>query len=159
MYLLYSLGTFLLLLLGTTVNISVDGRLILNFNQMANFCDLSTLLFLLVPCTLMLFCTNTVKDFWKAFLLMSHTHSAPATQYRRCFHTVKAILYTAISAGMLRATIAAVNLFHYMDTDVASQVGRTTSVVILSIFYPLVLCIFLLPVILSMKNAVENTNR
>lgn len=158
MYLIYLLGTFVLLFIGVTASF-IDGQVHIDFAQIANYCDLSTFLFILIFCLLILLCTKSFKDFGTAFLLMSRNRKSTTEQYQRCYHAVKAVAITSIAAGGLRIVYTLVNLFRSMDGSVVSLVGYATITSLLSVFYPLVICILLIPVALSMKNAVKHLNR
>lgn len=158
MYLIYLLGTFVLLFVGVTASF-IDGQFHIDFAQIANYCDLSTFLFILIFCLLILLCTKSFKDFGTAFLLMSRNRKATDEQYQRCYHAVKAVAITSITAGGLHIVYTLVNLFRSMDSSIVSLVGYATITSLLSVFYPLVICILLIPVALSMKNAVKHFNR
>lgn len=154
MYVLYVFGSCLLLYLGSIFRVSA-GSIHIVPSRIANFLDVRAFLFVLLFCLLVLLGMRAIQDFRKAISLMVRGGSASAAQYRQCARVVKAVMHTAVASGAAYAVIQAINLLQAMDLSSRSSVGPSAVSALLSIFYAAVICVLLIPVVLTMKKGAD----
>lgn len=146
MYYLIYLASMFLFLIGAACSSSAAYPLHFYPAQLLNYIDLRSFIFILAPCLLVLFCTKSFQNFGHAFLYMLGKKS---TFTKDSMHSVTAVMLTSVVAGTIHAIIVIICLLRSMDPKGISYVGSSVHIALLSFLYPLILCMILLPVLLS----------
>lgn len=134
----------------------------MGFSNLSNFRDSTTMIFLLIPCLLMLFCTKSLKSFGECFLLPFGKRNYSLLQYKRCLQSLKIVVSTSFISGLICFMISIVNMLKFYGLSDSSepllvQVGLDMSVAILPLYYVLVICILLLPLHFMLKQDMMNS--
>ena len=119
-----------------------------------NFVDQMTLRFVAVPCILMLFCTKSFRAFGRAFLFAFGKRDQEISKYQESAQSVKMVMVTAHVFGMVCFLIGMINAIRFTDwssPDCFGWLCMDLSVAVLSLFYPLFICMILLPVFFMLK--------
>lgn len=145
-YIIYIVGIILFLLNGIGVS------------NLSSFRDNITLVLVVIPCLLMLFCTKSFKPFGECFLFTFGKRNYSLPQCRRCLQSVKMVISTAVVSGIICFMISAINMLcsPYRVSGSLEEVGLDLSVAMLSLFYVFIICIMLLPLYFIMKQYVMN---
>lgn len=140
-YIIYLIGIAVFLIKG------------IGFANLAGFIDSITLILVLFPCFLMLFCTKSFQPFGECFLFMFSKKNYPLLQCERCLQSIKMVISTAAISGMICFMIGIVNTLRsiYISPDSLDILGANISVCLLSLFYVLLVCILLLPLHFILK--------
>lgn len=113
-----------------------------------NFVDMATLELILLPCILALFCTRSCSSFGRAFLFAFGKRGHSLSQYRESLWAVKIVALTASASGSLCFIIGFVNgarSYDWSSVDAIPRLVMNLSVAILSLFYPALIALLLLP--------------
>lgn len=105
-----------------------------------------------------LFCTKSFKAFGRAFLFVVGKRGNSLAAYKESLHAVRMVMSISAVFGGLRFLIGLMNCIR--STDLSSMEGfgwvlRGASVAILSLFYPLLICVILMPVYFMLKKHIE----
>ncbi len=147
LYIVYVIAVLIYLLEG----IGLSRRLIC-------FVDGTSFWFILIPCLLVLICTRSLKDFGSAFLLLFEKGDTSLTQYKKSLWAIKTTLMTAVISGGICFFIGMINSFRSFDatyTDALYWLILDASVAMISLLYPLVLLLLLLPLYLLLKKRIS----
>lgn len=116
--------------------------------NLTNFMDGYTLGFVLIPCGLVLLCTRSLKAFGKAFLLVFGKGDVPLISYKESLLALRIVMSTSCVFGGLGFIIGMINCIRSTDFSEAYAfvwIAQGGAVAMLSIFYPLLVCVVLLP--------------
>lgn len=114
-----------------------------------NYLDIYTLGFVLLPCVLVLLCTGSLKAFGRAFLLIFGKGDSSLISYKKSAQAVRIVILTAGvfgGIGFIAEMINSVRSLNFSSPDAYGWLLRDASVSMLSLFYPLLICVILLPV-------------
>lgn len=142
-YMIYLLLIFIYIICGIGV-----GR------NLSSFIDVITLAYTVLPCILVLSCTRSLRAFGSAFSFALGQKTPDLPQSRDALRSVKMTWITAVLFGSLCFMIGMVNSISHLDlsaADLGAYFLRDLSVAILSLFYPALICIILLPVYFLLK--------
>lgn len=122
------------------------------------FYDSFTLMFVLLPCAWILFCTKSFKAFGRAFLFVVGKRGNSLAAYKESLLAVRMVMAISAVFGGLGFLIGMINCIRH--TDLSSMEGfvwvlRGVSVAMLSLFYPLLICVVLMPVYFMLKKHIE----
>ncbi|MCI9602732.1 MAG: hypothetical protein HFH19_00620 [Ruminococcus sp.] len=130
------------------------------FGTLLNYMDGFTGMFVLVPCVLILFCTQSFKAFGRAFLFAFGKRDGSVVSYRGSLLAVKMVMGISGLFGFLGFLIGMSSSIRSMeDLSSIESLGWLTldlSVAIISLVYPLLICIILLPVCFMLKKHLTN---
>lgn len=127
-----------------------------------NFWDSFTLEFILIPCGLILLCTKSLKAFGRAFLLAFGKGDAPLSSYRESLLSVRMVMSTAPVFGGIGFIIGMSNCIRSMDfsaPDAFVWILRGAAAAMVSLLYPLLICVILLPLCFMLKKHIDEKNR
>lgn len=145
-YIIYLLGTGLIFILANGFHRSVT-----------NYIDPTTFLLIVLSCIFVLFCTKSMKAFGRTFLIAFGRKDYVSLQYRESLQSVKMVICTAAAWGALFFIIGSIKCFRYMQIssfDDISVILKSITVALLSLFYPLFICIILMPLYFGLKKHV-----
>lgn len=141
-YIIYLIGIVLLLVKG------------IGTSNLAGFRDSTSLLCVVLPGLLMLFCTKSLKSFGECFLFMFGKRNYSLLQCRRCLQSIKMFILSSVISGFIGLMISIKNILTLLDSF--EMLGLNIGVAILTIFYVLIIVILLLPVIVMLKLHIMN---
>lgn len=147
-YTIYLLGVGFLLVMGIGFH-----------RNLMDYMDSFTLLFVLLPCVLVLFCTKSLKAFGEAFLYAFGKEGSTLISYKRNLQAVKMVIITSSVFGGLGFIIGMINSIHSLNFTSGDAFGKIiidTAPAALSLFYPLLVCAILVPVYFIIKNRQNN---
>lgn len=141
-YALYLVGIVIYLVRGTGGNFS-------------DFADQITGMYILTPCILMLFCTKSFRAFGRGVLFAFGRKEVSLVQCRESLQSVWMMILTAVVSGMLCFFIGMINSCRSLAVGWSSADSvwllLDTAVAMLSLFYPMVVCLIFLPVFFLLK--------
>ncbi|MCI9227047.1 MAG: hypothetical protein HFG86_03350 [Dorea sp.] len=123
--------------------------------NLVNYMDGFTLLFVLVPCILILFSTGSLKAFGRAFLFAFGKRGGLTVSYKESLLAVRMVM--AVSAifgflGFLIGTSASIrSIKDFSTVESLGWIVRDLLVSMISLIYPLLIWVILLPVCLMLK--------
>lgn len=123
-----------------------------------DFVDTITFIYVLAPSVLMLFCTRSFKDFGCAVLFAFGKKDISFSQCEKSLQAVKMVLITILLAGGVCFSISIINCLRSINWVTFEDLGWTVlniSVAMISVFYPMVLCLLLLPVYYLLKKEIK----
>ncbi len=128
----------------------------ISWGRMVNYVDSITFEFVVLPCILMLFCTRSFPAFGRGLLFAfgKRDHSS-LQQYQESLSSVKMVMLTSVIFGCVCFVIGTINSICSLEWSSMDSIGwfcRDLAVAMISLFYPLVICIILLPVYFLLKN-------
>ncbi len=148
LYMIYLVGAIFLLMNG------------IGFDRFfANYLDIYTLGFVLLPCVLVLFCTGSLKAFGRAFLLIFGRGDTSLISYEESTQAVRMVMLTAGVFGGIGFIAGMINSIRSLDFSLPDVYGwflRDASTAMLSLFYPLLVCVILLPVCYMLNRHIED---
>lgn len=127
--------------------------------DLAPFIDTITLTYTLFPCFLVLWCTKSLKPFGRAFLYAFGKREQTLSEARESLSSVKMAAITSVLFGALCFMIGTINCFRHFDfTQIGdmSQLLADATVLTLSLFYPALICVILLPVYFLLKKHIRS---
>lgn len=152
MYGLVAISTCALLAMLSIVTLLISG---IGFqNSLMNYFDSFTLMFVLLPCAWILFYTRSFKAFGRAFLFAVGRRGNSIAAYRESLYAVSMVMAISSVFGCLGFIIGMLNCIRSTDLSSIEGVGwviQSTSVAMLSLFYPLLICVVLLPIYFMLK--------
>ncbi len=121
-----------------------------------DFIDQITGIYILAPCALVLLCTKSFPAFLRSFRLALGKKDVAQEQYEESLQTVRMVMFAALLSGGLCFLIGTINScrslsFEQNLTDSMVWLLLDTTVAMLSLFYPLTLCLLLLPLPFLLK--------
>lgn len=122
----------------------------------ADFIDQLTGIYILAPCALVLLCTKSFPAFLRSFRLALSKKDGAQEQYEESLQTVRMVMFAALLSGGLCFLIGTINSWRSLSlgqslTDYMAWLLLDTTVAMLSLFYPLTLCLLLLPLPFLLK--------
>lgn len=123
-----------------------------------NYYDSFTLMFVLLPCVWILFYTKSFKAFGRALLFAAGRRGNSMPAYRESLHAVSMVMVISSVFGCLGFIIGMINCSRSADLSYMEGIGdviRCLAVVMLSLFYPLLICVILLPIYFMLKKHIE----
>ena len=144
-YGLYLIGMACFLYLGEVFS---DG--VLHIANIYRFVDMATLAVIVVPCALLLLCTQSFGAFRDALLFMVGKKEASAAQCRKSLDCLKGVVCMACLSGGVWAVISTIKFLFELTGPEA--LGPFVVLVCLALLYPLFIALILLPVMLFLKN-------
>lgn len=156
MYALVALSTCAVLAILSIILFLING---IGFqNDLMNYFDSFTLMFVLLPCVWILLYTRSFKAFGRAFLFAFGKRGNSIAAYRESLHAVRMVMAISTVFGCLGFIIGMINCI--CSTDFSSIEGfgwliRCVSVAMLSLFYPLLFCVILLPIYFMLKKHID----
>lgn len=123
-------------------------------DRMFNYMDSTTLMFVLFPSVLTLFYTKSYKAFGNAFLFAFGKKTDSADSYKESLQAVKMVMVTSSVFGCLGFMIGMFNSIRSKDfasPEALHWVLQDLTVAMLSLLYPLLICVILLPVWFILK--------
>lgn len=142
-YMIYLLLIFIYIICGTGVG-----------QNLTSFIDVITLVYTVFPCVLILICTRSLRTFGSAFSFALGKRTPDLSQSKAALRSVKMTGLTAVLFGSLCFMIGTINSIRHLDpstADLGVYLLRDLSVAMLSLFYPVLVCIILLPVYFLLK--------
>lgn len=134
----------------------------IGFSNLPNFLGSFTLIFVLFPCFMMLFCTKSLKSFGKCFLFTFGKKNDTLLQCKKCLQSVKMVFLTSAISGTIGFFISIVNMLrsytisNHPDPLRLVEVGLSDlSVALLPIFDALIICFLLLPLYFMLKRSLQ----
>ena len=127
-------------------------------NSFMNYYDSFTLVFVLLPCLWILFYTKSFRAFGRALLFAVGKRGNSIAAYRESYHAVSMIIAISTVFGCLGFIIGMINCIRSAALSSIEGIGNvicSLSVAMLSLFYPLLLCVILLPVYFMLKKHIE----
>lgn len=121
-----------------------------------DFIDQITGIYILAPCALVLLCTKSFPAFLRSFRLALSKKDGAQEQYEESLQTVRMVMFAALLSGGLCFLIGTINSWRSLSlgqslTDRLAWLLLDTTVAMLSLFYPLTLCLLLLPLPFLLK--------
>ena len=143
----------LLLLVGILMENPITSfGLLVDYSNLLFYFDLPTILFVAVPCVLLVGCFGFWKDLVNAFPLAFGRGEPAAAQCRKSAGSLGALLAAAFIGGGAHGILVALNGLGAYDPAAGLQpLLVVAGLVGLSFFYPLLLLLALLPVWVSLK--------
>lgn len=129
--------------------------------NLTNFMDGYTLGFVLIPCGLVLLCTRSLKAFGRAFLLAFGKGDEPLISYKESLLAIRMVMNTSRVFGGLGFLIGMTNCIrstNFSETYAFAWVTQGAAVAMLSIFYPLLVCVVLLPFYYMLQKHITQKN-
>ena len=126
-------------------------------NLFSHFFDGATLIFVLLPCIVVLFCTGQLKAFGRSFLLIFGKKSASVSECRESAASVKTAGTITVIFGMMGFIIGMINglsSVSHMASDMEYGIARDAAVALVSPFYASVVCAALLPLYFIIKKRI-----
>lgn len=126
----------------------------ISWNRIVNYVDTITLEFVVLPCILMLFCTRSFPAFGRGFLFAFGKRDYSSRQYRESLSSVKMVMLTSVIFGSVCFVIGTINGICSLEWSSADSIGwfcLNLAVAMISLFYPLLICVILLPVYFLLK--------
>lgn len=145
-YMIYLLLIFIYIICGIGVGQSLD-----------SFIDTTTLAYTVFPCVLILICTRSLRAFGSAFSFALGRRTPDLPRSEAALRSVKMTGLTALLSGALCSMIGTINCIRHLDPstadlgDLSVYFLQDLSVAMLSLFYPVLICIVLLPVYFLLK--------
>ena len=127
-----------------------------------DYIDPVTFLLIALSCILVLFCTKSMKAFGRSFLMVMGSKDYESSQYQESLQSLKMVIYTAAVWGALCFIIGNINCFRLMQIssfDDISVLLKSITVAMLSLFYPLFVCIILMPLYFGLKKHILENGR
>lgn len=153
-YTIYLGGMFLLLYGAACFGFTAHSLVFIPY-QFVNFTDLTSFLFISIPCLLVLLCTKSFRAFGRSFLLMFGKKCAIA---KDSLYALVTVMVTAVIAGIIHSIIRILNTAHNMDLEGRLSILPNDMLVsLLSPLYALVLCLILFPVLIAVWRHVHTT--
>lgn len=153
-YIIYLVCMFLLLYGAACIRYTAHS-LIFVPSQLLNFIDLRSFVFLLIPCLLVLFCTKSFRSFGRSFLFMSGKKCAVA---KDSLYALVTVMVTAVIAGIIHSITLILNFAYNMNLESGLLTPLNDMLLaLLSPLYSLVLCLMLLPVLISVWKHLHTT--
>lgn len=156
MYGLVALSTCAVLAILSIIILLISG---IGFqNDLMNYFDSFTLLFVLLPCMWILLYTRSFRAFGRAFLFAVGKRGNSISAYRESLHAVKMVMAISSVFGCLGFIIGMMNCIRTTELSSIEGFGwvlRSVSVAMLSLFYPLLLCVILIPIYFMLKKHID----
>ncbi len=150
-YAIYLLGVIFWILRG------VGGGL----KNLINYMDVFTCVFILVPCVLILFAARSVKAFGRAFLFAFGKRDASPAAYKESYLAVRMVLGISGLFGCLGFLLGmSASILSVEDLSSIASLGwiiRDLSVAMISLLYPLLIWIILLPLCFMLRKHPESS--
>lgn len=143
---------FYIIYLAGVIFILMDGIGLDRF--FSDYLDVYTLSFVLLPCVLIVFCTKSWKAFGQSFVFVFEKGEPTLPSYMESIRTVQMVMITAAVfgfIGFLTGMINGIRSLDFSSPDVYGWALRNTSAAMLSLFYPLLICVILLPVFFILR--------
>lgn len=133
------------------------------FGNLVNYMDGFTCLFVLVPCVLILFGTGSLKAFGRAVLFAFGKKDAPLISYEESFLAVKMVMMISSIFGLLDFLIGTFTSIRsvedFSSIEALGWIVRDLSVTMISLLYPLLIWIILLPLCFMLKKHLRQQDR
>ena len=133
------------------------------FGNLVNYIDRFTCLFVLVPCVLILFGTGSLKAFGRAVLFAFGKKDAPLISYEESFLAVKMVMMISAIFGLLDFLIGTFTSIRsvedFSSIEALGWIVRDLSVTMISLLYPLLIWIILLPLCFMLKKHLRQQDR
>ena len=133
------------------------------FGNLVNYMDGFTCLFVLVPCVLILFGTGSLKAFGRAVLFAFGKKDAPLISYEESFLAVKMVMMISAIFGLLDFLIGTFTSIRsvedFSSIEALGWIVRDLSVTMISLLYPLLIWIILLPLCFMLKKHLRQQDR
>ena len=133
------------------------------FGNLVNYIDGFTCLFVLVPCVLILFGTGSLKAFGRAVLFAFGKKDAPLISYEESFLAVKMVMMISAIFGLLDFLIGTFTSIRsvedFSSIEALGWIVRDLSVTLISLLYPLLIWIILLPLCFMLKKHLRQQDR
>ena len=133
------------------------------FGNLVNYMDGFTCLFVLVPCVLILFGTGSLKAFGRAVLFAFSKKDAPLISYEESFLAVKMVMMISAIFGLLDFLIGTFTSIRsvedFSSIEALGWIVRDLSVTMISLLYPLLIWIILLPLCFMLKKHLRQQDR
>ncbi|HBN56823.1 MAG TPA: hypothetical protein DD414_08605 [Lachnospiraceae bacterium] len=131
-----------------------------NYENRVYFMDHTTILFVLIPCVLLLICTGSLPAFARGFLFAFGKRDYPRAKCEESLQAVRMTVYAAVVSGGVCFSIGMINGCRHLAMNWSPQDGINRllldlSVAVLSLLYPLLICLVLLPVCFLLKNGLS----
>lgn len=156
MYGLVALSTCAVLAMLSIVILLISG---IGFqSNFMDYFDSFTLMFVLLPCAWILFYTKSFKAFGRALLFAVGKRGNSIPAYRESLHAVSMVMAISSVFGCLGFIIGTINSSRSADISYIEGIGdliRSLAVAMLSLFYPLLICVILLPIYFMLKKHIE----
>lgn len=126
-------------------------------NLYSHFFDSATLIFVLLPCAAILFCTRQLKAFGRSFLLVFGKKADSAFECRKSAQSVKTVCMAAVIFGIMGFMIGIINGLQSvapMAQDIGYDIAGDVAVALISPFYASVVCAVLLPLYFIIKKRI-----
>lgn len=129
--------------------------------HVTNFVDRTTGLYVLVPCILILFCTKSFRAFGRSFQIVFGKEENSVSRCEESLQSVQMVMLTAVISGVLCFLIGMINGCRMLSMDWSSADGMVwlllnSTVAMISLFYPALICLILLPVPVLLKKRVAD---
>lgn len=127
----------------------------------ANFMDGYTLGFVLIPCGLVLLCTGSLKAFGRAFLLAFGKGDNPLISYQESLLAIRMVMSTSCVFGSLGFIIGMTNCIrstNFSEPGAFVWLIQGAAVAMISLFYPLLVCVVLLPFYYILRKHITQKN-
>ena len=119
-----------------------------------NFIDQITGIYILAPCILMLFCTKSFRAFGRSFLLAFGKKEDSISRCEESLESVQMVMMTIVISGVLCFLIGMINgcrSLSFESADSMIWLLLNTTVAMISLFYPMLICLMLLPLPFLLK--------
>lgn len=148
-YIIYLLGIIFLVVKGIGLN-----------RVFTNYSDGFTLIFILIPCVLILTCTKSIKVFGESFLYAFGVRDNCHNSCEKCTHAVGMVMITAIvfgGIGFIAGMCNSIRSIDFSGVNAFERISQDVSTALLSLFYPLLIWTILLPnYFILKKNKIDN---
>lgn len=125
----------------------------IRMDRIGNFIDLTSFEFVVLPCILVLICTDHGKDFLNAFVCLFHKEKYSEEKAKDGAEAVKLVCISSLIFGGLGVVISSINVLKGLDLAALHPgiVAFDVSVALVSIFYALVINAVLAPLYFMLK--------
>lgn len=157
-YAIYIIAMGFVLVMGavTNVNLYFAPLITINFQNIINFIDIVSLVFILIACLVALLCTRSVCSLKDAFVLMLCKGEYTTDQYESCLLAVKTTVLSAFAGGFIMFLISVVNVLKGLNLDGGvSMLGADLAKGLITPIYSLVIAFILLPVYVELKRGLS----